>query len=408
MSYGEKAHFMKHQALYPRWLCLLTLLFCLNGWAQHARPPSAKRPQLAMGAAFSPDGRLWITGLTSSGQLYVRHTAFPGPVQFSDPAIIDTGSDEIAADGENRPKIAFGPNGWAVISYTQPLAKPYTGNIRMLRSDDGGQTFSRPFTVHDDRQLITHRFESIAFDGQGRLITLWIDKRDQPITGSGSNYPGAALYQKVSHDGARTFGPDQKVADNSCECCRIALTTNTQGEMFGVWRHVFGQQTRDHAFVALNGTPRPITRASYDEWQINACPHHGPGLAVATPTEDAPAGFHLVWYGVRHQEGAARYARLGPTGEPLANTIRKLPDPQAEHADVLSHGPLVWIVWRSYADGKTSLKTWRSTDGGTRFQLQVLGQVSGYNDHPRIAQLGDVMAIVWNTPERIHVYEVTP
>lgn len=75
---------------------------------------------------------------------------------------------------------------------------------------------------------------------------------------------------------------------------------------------------------------------------------------------------------------------------------------------MLSDGPRVWIVWRSYVDGKTSLKTWRSTDGGAHFQLQVLGQVTGYNDHPRIAQSGHAKAIVWNTLERIYVYEVTP
>jgi hypothetical protein len=278
----------------------------------------------------------------------------------------------------------------------------------MLRSDDGGRTFSRPFTVHDDRQLITHRFESIAFDGQGRLFTLWIDKRDQPAGAAASEYPGAAIYQKVSLDGGRTFGPDQKLADHSCECCRIATTSNAQGELFGVWRHVFGRQTRDHAFAPLGDTPRAITRASFDEWQIDACPHHGPGLALATPTAHHPEGFHLVWFGVRNQVGAARYVRLSPMGEPLAHTLRQLPDPHAEHADVVAEGPLVSIVWRSYADGKTSLKSWRSTDGGESFHLQVLGQAPGYNDHPRTAQSGHTMAIVWNTPERIHVYEVTP
>ena len=100
---------MKHHTFCTRWMLLLTLLFCLNGWTQHTRPTPAKRPQLAMGAAFSPDGRLWVTGLTATGQLFVRHTAFPGPVQFSDPVILDTGSDEIAADGENRPKLRSVP-----------------------------------------------------------------------------------------------------------------------------------------------------------------------------------------------------------------------------------------------------------------------------------------------------------
>ena len=131
--------------------------------------------------------------------MFVQHTRFPGPAQWSDPQVLSTGTDEIAADGENRPKIAFGPSGWAVITYTQPLPKPYTGNIRMMRSEDGGKTFGQPFTVHDDRQIITHRFESVAFDGQGQLFTVWVDKRDQ-VKAPDKPDAGAAIYRKVSRE----------------------------------------------------------------------------------------------------------------------------------------------------------------------------------------------------------------
>ncbi len=379
------------------------------GWAQpHGAATSSKRPSLSTGVAFSPDGRLWVLGLNEKGQLFLQHQEFPGSPEFSAPRLLDTGDDEVSADGENRPKIAFGPNAWVVISYTQPLSLPYSGQIRMLRSDDGGQHFSPPFTVHDDRQIITHRFESIAFDGAGHLTTLWIDKRDQPAKGTGLPYVGAAIYKKVSIDGGRSFGPDQKLADHSCECCRIAITANKQGQLFAVWRHVFGTQTRDHAFMSLS-TPRPpLTRATYDQWEIQACPHHGPGLAAAEPTSSLPEGFHMVWFGVRKQKGAVRYARLNAQGQPIEKTVRQLPDVHAEHADVLAHKNTVVVAWRSYSNGKTVLKSWTSTDGGLHFTLNVLGEFAGHNDHPRMAQLDDRMVVVWRTQEKIHVYEITP
>ena len=182
-----------------------------------------KRAGLAMSAAFAPDGALWIVGLNDEHRLFAQRSA--DGRTWSAPRLIDTGEDAIAADGENRPKIAFGPNRWAVISYTQPLSKPYTGEIRMLRSADGGETFSPPFTVHRDRQLITHRFESGAFDRSGALHTVWVDKRDREIgLAKARPYAGAAMYRNVSLDGGRTFGPDIKVGDHSCECCRIALS----------------------------------------------------------------------------------------------------------------------------------------------------------------------------------------
>ncbi len=371
--------------------------------AQHTRH---QRPQLATGAAIAPDGRLWVVGLNTQAQLFVQSTPLDGALQWSEPRILSTGADPIAADGESRPKIVFGPNGWAVISYTMPLAKPYTGFIRMLRSSDGGQTFSAPFTVHQDRQEITHRFESVAFDGQGVLHTLWVDKRDQPPKGSAQKYEGAAIYRNESKDGGHTFGPDTKVADHSCECCRIGLARNPQGQLQATWRHVFDSSTRDHAFASVGAPANRITRSTHDDWQINACPHHGPGLALNAGT----SGYHTVWFGIRKVNGqdqaAVRYGRLNAQGEPLPDTLRVLPDARAEHADVLAYGQNVAVVWRSSEGAQTTLKAWLSTDGGQNFNLKTLGQATGYNDHPRLAQSGARMVVVWRNTQETHVHDI--
>ena len=172
--------------------------------AAAAKPARKPRAQLAVGTAFAPDGTLWLVGLNADNQLFVQTTTTTTATapstrspRWSAPRVLDTTGDAVSADGENHPKLAFGPKGYAVISYTQPGAKPYTGMIRMLRSTDGGQTFSQPFTVHADRQEITHRFESIAFDAQGVLHTLWLDKRDLETAPRGPNrkphYRGAPV-----------------------------------------------------------------------------------------------------------------------------------------------------------------------------------------------------------------------
>jgi hypothetical protein len=332
--------------------------------------------------------------------------------------ILNTQQDEIAAEGESRPKMAFGPNGWAVVTYTQPLPKPYTGFVRMLRSADGGQTFSAPFTVHQDRQEITHRFESILFDAQGNLHTLWIDKRDMPAKGAGPKYIGAAVYGNVSKDGGATFGPDYKLADHSCECCRIAMSNTSDGKVAAVWRHVFGEQTRDHAFAMLPGassvastsaqvqTKSPI-RSTFDDWQINACPHHGPGLAANT----LQTGFHMVWFSIRKQDGqdvpGVRYARLNANGEPLLSSVKALPDARAEHADVLAHKQRVVVVWRSSEGSTSTLKAWVSDNEGQSFSVKVLGQTQGPNDHPRLVQRAEKMLVVWRDTKEIKVYDVS-
>ncbi|NDH54327.1 MAG: hypothetical protein EBY24_20655, partial [Betaproteobacteria bacterium] len=52
------------------------------------------------------------------------------------------------------------------------------------------------------------------------------------------------------------------------------------------------------------------------------------------------------------------------------------------------------------------LKAWLSADSGRSFALQVLGQVSGDNDQPRLAQHGERMVAVWRNPKQTQVHEI--
>ena len=238
------------------WRLVLTFTLATGPWvsafAQDSPRPTRQRPlPLAIGAAFGPDGTLWTVGLDAQRRLVLQSSSDQGR-QWSAPRALDIGHDGVSADGENRPKIAFGPKGIVVVSYTRPGVKPFTGDIRLLRSSDGGSTFAPPVTVHHDRAPITHRFESIAFDEDGVLHTVWIDKRDQEAAkAQGRPYRGAAIYRNESRDGGLTFGPDIRVADHSCECCRIALAPAPGGAMAALWRHVFDPNERDHAATRI-------------------------------------------------------------------------------------------------------------------------------------------------------------
>lgn len=402
---------MKFRLLAP-WLLVLGMVIHA-GWvaaqhADHARATSARKAVgLSVGAAFSPAGELWIVGLDEQSRMFVQSTPDAGKT-WSARRTLDARGDAISADGENRPKIAFGRNGVVVVTYTKPLSKPYTGDIRMLRSTDAGKTFSAPFTVHDDRQLITHRFESVKFDRNGDLYVLWVDKRDAELArqrggGRRDAYDGAAIYGKVSRDGGVTFEPDMKLADHSCECCRIAIVERVDSpELVALWRHVFPNNIRDHAFAALSnlGRERPPQRASRDEWELGACPHHGPGLANA-----ADGGYHMVWFGQRNGVANVHYGRLDSMGTPVG-VVRDLPDEMAEHADVVSAGRKVAVVWRSFDGKMTRVRAWVSGDDGATFSVRDLMSSERDNDHPRMAMRGDVPYVVWRTERETYVQQL--
>ncbi|WP_280151188.1 exo-alpha-sialidase [Piscinibacter sp. XHJ-5] len=385
--------------------CLWMLAIALPAAAQHAHGGARGAPQLAIGAAFAPSGELWIVGLDAQSRLFVQTSADEGR-SWSAPREIPTGGDTPAAAGESRPKIAFGPDGRVVIAYTQPQALPYTGLIRMLRSTDGGRSFSAPFTVHRDRQVITHRFESIAFDARGTLHTVWVDKRDAEASRAAGrrDYRGAAIYRNESADGGQSFGPDIKLADSSCECCRIALAPSPDGGLVALWRHVFAPNQRDHAFAAVRerATASQPVRATFDRWALDACPHHGPGL-----TPSSTGGYHAVWFGEKDGIAGVRYGRLGADGTPRGEA-RRLPDPQAEHADVLGAGTQLAIVWRSFDGQATRWRAWLSADDGEHFTLKELGRSDLDNDHPRLVRRGEQIYALWRTTQGIHVERLVP
>lgn len=381
---------------------VFALLVAAATAAAGAQQRAHRGASLAIGAAFSPSGTLWIVGVNAQRKLYVQTSPDDGRT-WSAPRQLDAGEDTPAADGEARPKIAFGPRGQVVISYTQPLAKRYTGMIRMLRSGDGGRTFYGPFTVHRDRQIITHRFDAVLFDALGTLHTVWIDKRDAEASRAAgrADYRGAAIYRNESRDGGRTFGPDLKLADHSCECCRIALAPAPGGGVAALWRHIYAPNQRDHAFARL-GRGGGAVRATFDRWALDACPHHGPGLAPGHR-----GGYHAVWFGQRDGTAAVRYGRLGPDGSPR-EAPRVLPDEGAEHADVQSAGPNVAIVWRSFDGAAMRWRAWISRNDGREFALRELGKAAGDADHPRLVRRDRQIYALWHTTGGVHVERLVP
>jgi len=386
---------------------VIPLLFSVlhtSSMAAHAShkesPPSRKAMSgLGIGAAVDEQDALWLL-VPGKGQTLdlLKRTGKSG--KLDQVSSLPLEGDAISLSSESPPKLAFGPNGRAAISYTKLLPRKYTGHIKVALSTDAGASFSKPQFAHTDRQEIAHRFDSIAFDGSGKLHVAWLDKRDaNAAQAEGAHYSGSAIYTATSSSDFAGLEPEKKVADNSCECCRIGVATNHAGKVAFLWRHVFAGNVRDHAF-ASTANPGAIVRATNDNWQIEACPHHGPALAPA-----GPSGYHAVWFTQRDGAGTVMYGRLSEDGVPMGE-VKVLPDESAEHAVVASAGNRVAVLWRSF-DGKQSLlRLWVSKDGGATFRARTIARHSGDSDFPRLAAGKEKIYAVWRTDRSLFAEEV--
>ncbi|MCY1288027.1 BNR repeat-like domain protein [compost metagenome] len=364
-----------------------------GGHGSHgAQSPAPKAmSELGTGAAFDRDGRLWIA--YKDGQhVAVRASTDQGrsfgPVQH-----VNSVPESVAADHDSRPKVAAGRDGEIYITWTQPLARPYTGFIRFARSTDGGKTFAAPVTVHANRDQIAHRFDAIAVDPAGRVFVSWIDKRDVAAAEARKQpYAGAAIYYAVSADHGKSFQGDYKIADQSCECCRIALAPTPDGKMLALWRHVFPPNARDHAVALLgaDGTPAPMQRATFDDWRIDACPHHGPGAAV---TPDGT--LHMVWFNMKAGKPTVSVGRFR---DGKLQAQRPLDDPRAQHADIAAlDDHRIVVAWKSFDGQQTRLSAMLSQDGGKTWQTRQVAGTARDSDQPHLLQHGGRAYVLWRT-----------
>lgn len=357
-----------------------------HGHHSAASPQRSARPQLGASAAFDAHGRLWAA-YREGGHVMVSRSQDLGRT-WSAAQAVNARPEAIAAEGDSRPKLAIGPSGDVHVTWTQPLARPFTGFVRYARSTDGGGSFAEPVTVHTDRREITHRFDAIAVDREGRVFIAWIDKRDRE---GAPGYRGAAVYFAVSDDGGATFRGDYRVAHHSCECCRLALAPLADGGVAALWRHVFEPNVRDHAWTRLraDGTVDEVRRATFDDWRLGACPHHGPSIA-----QDAAGALHAVWFtGAPGGEGIF-YGRLGPQG---VEGRTRVGGDAAEHADIAVAGRQVAIAWKEFDGQRSTLRAMRSDDAGATWREQQLASSDGPTDQPKVLVHDGRFVAFWNT-----------
>ncbi|MGE5469549.1 MAG: exo-alpha-sialidase [Bacteroidota bacterium] len=381
-------------------ICALSfslLALCFSGaGAADAMPGMAKggaKPELGASAVFAVDGSLLVAA--KQGEHVLLYRSSDEGQSWSAPTTVNAQPEPISADGENRPKIAIAADGGLLVSWTHPFPKPNTGSVRFARADDG-EHFSPPITVHRDSAEITHRFESLLTTPDNKVILAWIDKRDLEAAKAGKQpYAGAAIYAALSTDGGRNFQPEYKVAEHSCECCRVTSAIDRDGAPLFMWRHVFAPNERDHAIARLqpDGRPEKVQRATFDRWKVDGCPHHGPSLVV-----DAQGTQHAVWFNQKEGAGPVHYGRLVTRGNELAvEGQTTVGGPLAAHADLGSADGTLAIVWKEFDGERTQLHAMLSADAGRTFRSVPLGATDGAADQPRVLARHDSLFAFWRT-----------
>jgi hypothetical protein len=390
-------------------LCLLFTTLISSAHEEHTMP---QKSNMAISVAMDAAGKLWRASVRD-GIVMVDYSIDLAK-SFSPAVKVNSVPQKIGADGEARPKIAISPEGHIYLTWTEALKTPFSGYIWFARSINAGKSFEKPQIVHTDRSEITHRFDALHIAPDGKITVTWVDKRDLLAAKAvNKKYDGAAIYYSVSSDKGVSFQPEKKLADNSCECCRIVTTNKPDGTVVAMWRHVFEGSERDHNIAEIPKAdlkPEPH-RATFGHWKIDGCPHHGAALAAGATGKDW-WGYHMAYFEGNDANPGLYYSRMDGVAW-ASSTAKKFGNHhhQAGHPAILSisgqkEEELVWLVWREVEAKSYKIMGMFSDSGGRNWgDAKMLASTSEKADYPTLISNGKQVYLSWNT---LKGYQLVP
>jgi hypothetical protein len=181
--------------------------------------------------AIGPDGTVYATWdrLPGSGDTHAFSKSTDGGATWSAPVQIASGT--LASFGSHYPPAQDqrGINAFGAIAVDCDPASPYMGtvyvvypdfpaspsgwdtNIYLIKSTDGGSTWSAPLKVNDDADGPTHFFPWVAVDqSSGSVNVSWYDTRNNAPA-----YTQTQMFFSQSTDGGATFSPNVQITQAS-------------------------------------------------------------------------------------------------------------------------------------------------------------------------------------------------
>jgi hypothetical protein len=218
----------------------------------------------------------------------------------------------------------------------------------VVRSRDGGRTFSQPMPVHGANS-VRPGFTTLAASPDGTVVAGWLDGRNH----------GQQPFASIRRVGSVAFEPEQLVyagpGDQSrgvCPCCDVDVLPTPGGPPIVAFRNTDsghrdiwlsrGRSDRTSGFEA----PVPVTS---DSWSFDGCPHDGAAMALTGET------LHVLWMDAHTGKGRV-YAASSPV---QSSSFSQRPvHPQGlgaqGHPKLAVSGRRLFAVWDEALDGSES------------------------------------------------------
>lgn len=384
--------------------------FQVQDWALPADGHAAQ-PDLIV----APDGTVllsWVEAEDSGAHGHTLKFARFTQARWSNPQAIVRGDDWVVS-WANTPHIAATADGslWAHWLQKAGSAK-YAADIALVRSGDGGKSWSAPLLVNDDGTATEHGFVSLWPASADTLGVAWLDgrltaKTGPAVAGQASSHeahakagPGAPMMtlRTTTFDSMLGRHEEQTLDLSTCDCCQTGAALTGTGVVVA-YRDRDPAEVRD-IYVARfdGGTWQPPNRVHADDWTMPACPVNGPDIAASGSEAvvgwyTAPGSTPMVKLAHSRDGGATFDAPVViDSGEAVQGRVSVALDQDA-----------AWVLWLRETGSAQSLQLARFTpDLSQELQrievasLQGRGRGTGV---PQLALADGAAFVIWTDVE---------
>ncbi len=351
----------------------------------------------------APDGSLLLSWIEPQKKGHALKFARYANGAWAAPQEIARG-DNWFVNWADTPHITQTQDGALWAHWLQKSAKAtYAYDVALVRSGDGGATWSTPTLVNDDGTATEHGFVSLWPATRDRVGIAWLDGRHtgggheghegHAMAAAGQPLPAMTLRTALFDAGLQRH--DERELDTmTCDCCQTDTAVTARGPLL-VYRDRTPDEIRDMVATRFDaGAWTPPTPVHADGWKMPACPVNGP--SVAARGDEAVVG----WYTAAGNTPAVKLARSIDAGGRFG-APQTLDQGEAVQGriDVALGDDAVWTVWTREDKQGQSLWLARFTpDLSSEAQRLEVARLQGRGRATGFAQLAVVDGgayVVW-------------
>lgn len=307
-----------------------------------------------------------------------------GGKTFGAPVVISPPGMAVHTRSVSPTEVEVGPEGevYVLFKHVEDL-EGYDSprrQMHLVRSDDGGRTFSAPVDVASEAVegvVSSMDMLDLFIAPDGDVYVSFLDSREKIAKALAKAASGAAEEHSGGHgmeeereintmrvarsaDGGHTFAKSTLVAQDVCVCCGTKVAQGAGDAPVFVTTRSEWMEFKDSKdavrdpFVSVSGdegqTWSKASKIHDDRFKISGCPDVNAGLEV-----DSKGRLHAAWYTGTDRGPGVYYARSDDDGSTFSEPVALLSDEWIPYGDVVMVLDGDDVAWVAYEDRRSDV-----------------------------------------------------